>query len=269
MSWDKKFTNVQPPIGSAVLRSLNDAGIADMEQLQDRFYSDFDGSLRKAAESLHVQQDVLAGLIAKTLVASSEPLTTSWNRGRWADSLLALAFLYGVLTLLRPWLSWLLEKTPGGLPTFVSQVVATRAIPIYGMIREDGLGVTYAAPGAPTAQMTSRFVGRYALAAIPAGTAITESALSRNRSDISGQSILEIEIKRAPALDGRELPEDVDLVFSARQGGAAGVSLPGRLLALDTKATPPTAAVALPKEKVDEAAKWIGSSDVYLLLKAR
>jgi hypothetical protein len=148
-------------------------------------------------------------------------------------------------------------------------VVAAAAIPVYGMIGEDSLRVRNAVPGVPQEQMTSKFVGRYALFAIAAGAAITEGKLSRKPSDISGRSIVQFEIRRAGALDGRDLPEDVDLIFSARQGAAAGGTVPGRLLAIDMKSTPPLATVALSKDKVAEAAKWVGSSDVYLSISER
>jgi len=262
MSWAKKFTSVRPAIDPVVIERLRNAKICDLEQLQERFYGDLNSSLRDAGKKLNVQPDVLAALMAKSLVTSAKPLTTSWTRRHWADAVLVLAIVYVVLVLLRPWLSGWIEAPE-------RRVVAARPIPIYGMIRADSLRVTNTAPGQAADRLTSRFVGRYALAAIPAGTALIESQLSRKESDISGQSILQIEIKHAPPLDGRDLPEDVDLLFSARRDAAAGVSLPGRLLALDTTATPPVAAVALSKDKADEAAKWLGSSDIYLSLRER
>jgi hypothetical protein len=269
MKWRKAFKKVRPRIDPIVIQTLTGANIADMEALQDRFYGDLESSLRKAAETLNVRENVIAELVAKSLVSSSEPLTTSRIGKRWADVVLVLALVYVVLALARPWLGLVIPTKVAELPKIEPQVVAATTIPIYGMIRDDNLRVKNGAPGVQWEQMTSKLVGRYAVAAIAAGAAITENKLSSKRSDLAGQSVLRIEIKHAVPLDERGLPEDVDLLFSPRQGATAGASLPARLLALDAKATPPLATVAMAKDKADEAAKWMGSSDVYLSLRVR
>jgi hypothetical protein len=269
MSWNKKLEKVRPAIDPMVLQRLTAANITDMAALQERFFGDPGSSLRLGGQTLNVAEDKIAALLAKSLVSSSESLTTSWIGKYWSDSVLVLAFLYVLLALGRPWFGTLISSRVPELPKLAPQVVAGRTIPVYGMIRDDNLRVRNATEGTRVEQLTSRFAGRYALTAIAAGTAITADKLSSKHYDLAGLSVLHLEIKRTGPLDGRQFPEDVDLLFSARQDSAAGTSLPARLLALDTKVTPPLATVALAKDKADEAARWIGSSDVYLSWRVR
>ena len=268
MRWQKKFSKVRPEIDPAVLQRLTAANIADMEALQDRFYGDLGSSLRNAGQTLNVPEEVIAGLVAKSLVSSSEPLTASRIGKHWADLILVLALLYVALALARPWIGLLLPQKLPEVRLPEPEVVVATGIPLYGMIREDNLRVKNA--GARVlSTFTSKFLGRYALAAIAARAAITADKVSSARTDLAGQSVLQVEIKHAAPLGGRALPEAIDLLFSSRQGAATGAPLPALLLAFDTKAAPPLATVAMAKDKADEAAKWIGSCDVYLSLRVR
>jgi hypothetical protein len=260
MRWKKKLKRVRPRIDAVDLQRLTAANISDMETLEERFYGNLDSSLRKAGQTLNVSQDVIAGLVAKSLVSSSEPLTKSWIGKYWADLVVVVAFLYIAVALARP---WLVRPVPPG-----PQVVAAAGIPIYGMIRDGDLRVMNAG-ARRRSRYTSESVGRYALVAIAAGAAITKDKLSAKKTDLTDFAVLQLEIKHAPPLDGRTLPEAVDLLFSSRQDATASAPLPALLLAFDTTANPPLATVAVPKDQTGETSKWIGSCDVYLSVRVR
>jgi hypothetical protein len=70
-------------------------------------------------------------------------------------------------------------------------------------------------------------------------------------------------------VDTSKLPLDVDLLFSSRGDSPAGAVFQARLADLATVNSPPTATLRVSRMDLPEIAKWIGSSDVTILLKLR
>jgi hypothetical protein len=150
--------------------------------------------------------------------------------------------------------------------TKIPVVVAAKPIPALKTLTVDDMKIENG-PSEPAAKRRAATEGRYTLVPIAGGSPITDEAVSQRKFDFAPVLVLRVPLKSAPPINNQLFPVNVVAMFSARDGAHVGAQIPAILLALDSTSSAPTAIFALDGKNAAEVAKWIGSSDAYILFR--
>jgi hypothetical protein len=266
------------------ITQLGVAEIHDQPGLLKAFDEREDAPIRSIATATKNQdhkmdETRIVELLGDSLVRTSKPLIAGHFRIHWADYLFTLAAALMIIGLV-PWLRTTAEmawddawdavpKFLWGEPkpeTKTPSVVAASRIVALATLTDDNMKISNGASEQQSKRMTA-LKGRYTLVPIAGGTPIKDEYVSKGKLDFTSVRILRVALKNAPPIENQSFPRDVDALFSARDGTHTGAQIPVTLVALDPTPSAPTATLALDPKDASEVAKWIGSSDVYILMR--
>jgi hypothetical protein len=253
------------------IQSLSDGRLVNQKTFREEFDKLQDDPLGKIAAASSLTKTRIAELLRDSLERSSRPLVTPFVRSHWADVLVAAALIMISVVIAPPLIqgvcvgvSHLLGAQPAAAPAPTMRVVAKDTIPAFTMIGMGDLIVLNTALEQDRKKILERFSGHYAINAIARDKDVTENAISKKPFDLSKHQVIRIELKTLSPLEGHDLPENVNLLFSSHEAARGGTQIAVVLLALDSTTTPRTAILALTSDQAAEAGKWLGSCDVYL-----
>jgi hypothetical protein len=260
------------------------AEIHDQPGLLKAFDEREDAPIRSIATATNnqnggVDETRIVELLGDSLVRTSNPLIAGHFRNHWADYLFTFAVMLAIIGMV-PYLRKTAAKTWddawNAVPKFLwgepkpekkaSTVVAARGIAALATLTDDNVKIGNGVSEQESQRMAA-LKGRYALVPIAAGTPIKDEYVSKGKVDFTSVRILRVALKNAPPIENQSFPRDVDALFSARDGTHTGAQIPATLVALDPTPSTPTATLALDPKNTGEVAKWIGSSDVYILMR--
>jgi len=255
--------------------AMADKPLADTSLLLDGFVSCSDSGLETLSSITNIPQERMAELLRDSELQSSKswtellrdsvsPSSTSQAKPfHWADALVAGATVLILLSLIVPALRNLMGSKKE-LPAAAPQAIASADIPAFTTIRPKDISVKNVLSPAQGNDFARDFIGHYAVSAIRKGDPVSPDVLSKKAVDLSGLQTLQIDVKSAPPLAGRTLPQEVDVLLSPRQQPGEGAKISGLLLALSSSAGSTTATLAIPPASIAEGVKWFASCDAYL-----
>ena len=249
-----------PGIEEPDIANLRTAGIKDSEELEMRFEKE---TLSELSSSTTVAPARLAELLNRESKLSGRRIRSSTRRHAFdfAAAIVAAALLVLLIPSLR---KQVFRPQP---PPKQPRVVAVRDIPMYRTIDSGDLKVEDEPDQKKWPAMLVPFTGKMATAGIGAGAALTASQVTRVPFGVEGKSVLRVPVKSVPALDGRPLPQRVEVLLSPRTNPGNGAVITAELLAVDSSSAPAVASLAVEPAALPELSRWIGSSDVYLMLR--
>jgi hypothetical protein len=257
--WRDKWQRVE--VTDAEVASLSKATLHDQKSLQEAFENYEDHAIQMISEATSLNQTRVAELLRDSLQYSSRPFVTPPIRSHWADFVVGAVLFLTFIALAPPVMKRVRNHEKSAI-----QIIANGNIPAFTMIHGDSLRIINASSEEERRKATERFVGHYSITPITKDDAVTENAVSTKSFDLSDYRIIRIGVKTMPPLRGREFPETVELLLSAREAGSGGIQIAGVLLAMDSSSTP-TAILALTSGQASKAINWLGSCDLYLLLR--
>jgi len=271
-------------ITKAEITQLEAARILDQPSLLKAFDEQEDAPIRSISAATNnqngsVDEARIVELLSESLGRTSKPLVAGHFRSHWADYLFTLAVALMIVGLV-PYLRTTAEKTWDyawdAVPKFLwgepepkketPAVVASKGIAALATLTDDNITINNGMSEHESKRMAA-MKGRYALVPIAAGAAIKDYDISKGKLDFTSVRILRVGLKSAPPIDNQSFPRNIDALFSARDGTHTGAQIPATLVALDPTPSAPTATLALDPKNAGEVAKWIGSSDVYILMR--
>jgi hypothetical protein len=265
------------------ITQLGVANIQDQPGLQKAFDESEDAPIRSISAATQNQNGSVSSvrvveLLSNSLDRTSKPLVKGHFGVHWADYLVGIVVVLLIIGLLpsvrkntrREWdeLQVAVPKFIWGEPTperKTPTVVAARGIPAFKTLSLDDMKIENG-PSASAARKIAGLGGRYALVPIPAGTTISDDAVSKEKFDFTTMIVVRVALKNPQPISGQSFPISIVALFSAREGAHVGAQIPATLLALDSTPRAPTAILALDSKNAAEVAKWIGSSDAYILV---
>lgn len=272
MFWSERWRDSwrRLKVSNAEISSLSKAHLNNQKAFQEDFDQQEDARLRNIAAATSLTEARIAELLRDSLERSSRPLLTPLVRSHWADVVVGTALVM-ILVIVAPPLigrvrsdvSHLLGTQGTAAPAPAVRVTAKANIPAFTMISEDNLSIVNVTSEQDRAKIAERFLGHYAINTIAKDHDVMENAISKKPFELAKYQVIRVGVK-TPPLDGHELPENVNLLFSSHEATRGGTQIAGVLLAVDSATAPPTVMLALTSDQASEAAKWLGSCDVYL-----
>ncbi len=263
------------------ITQLQGAQIRNQLDLLEAFDEPEDTPIRSisCATTGVMNENRVAELLKESLNQTSRPLVAGHFRDHWADYLFAFALLLAIIGLV-PYLrrtaakAWdnardTVPKLLWGEPTPKKEkptVVAARPIAAFSTLADDDLKISNGTSEQESKRMAS-LKGRYSMVPIVAGSVIKDEDVSNGKFDCTAVRILRVALKNTPPVDTHYFPRMVDTLFSARDGTHTGAQIPATLLALDPNSNAPSATLAVDPKNIGEMAKWVGSSDIYVLMR--
>ena len=223
------------------------------EEFESRLDVDLSPLLPSISRRTGVGEQDLAQSLADSLQRTAKPLQRNVSK-HWLDVFAFAVVATAIFLVARPW--WFPPK-----PETV--VRAAEDIPAFTVIAENQLKVDDGIAPSQQTKLKQPFVGKYSPELISKNSIIPSKIGSYQKASFSGRMILRLETKTSPPLDGRPYPQNVELVFAARNPGPSGVIVPALLLASD--ATSHSVTVALLPHDAQLATAWLGSSEVSLV----
>jgi len=228
------------------INSLVQAQLSDQETLQKKL-DEYPGSVFRTLESsTHLTNSRLLSLLQESLQLWVKPSFLRRAGLHWADVLLLAVLSLLAAEFLFP-------------PPKAYRVVAAREIPPFRQIQRDDLEEVPSTGG--IGETVAKYTGKYSSSPVHKKSALSAADLS------PGLISLRIEIKSGAELDKAALPQAVLLVLSSRLSPVGGAAIPAMLSRIESSGSAQIATLQIPSGQQTEAAKWLGSSDAYIVLR--
>jgi hypothetical protein len=242
--------------------ALSALGLRTDGDLWKRLGSNRSGELSLLSMQIGIPPLTLLDVLARSALKRAGQFNPPWWKRQSLDYVLAITVV-GFVALG----GLALSRVP---PARKRQVVAVSSIQPFVPIQRTNIKTEDGARVPGSEEKPENVAGRYALKAIPPGTVIASSELSKRRmpGTMAGRFMVRIPLSKADIGLAKNGPTAVTLMISPGKPGQAGTVIRDvYLLAAD--AGDAGALAALPANSLDAFAAAIGSGTVYIALPGR